>query len=408
MTDQFGPRMSGSRALEESIDYIQNEMKEDGLHSYTETAQIPVWTRGYESAKLMAPRRMRIPILGLGSSVGTNGSTIHADVIVMESFEEFQGFNEDKVNGKIVIFAQKYVSYPETVKYRVKGASVASRKGAVAVLINSVTPFSMRTPHTGHQTYDDDVKPIPAACIALEDAEMLLRMYRGGKTIKIKLRMDDQNSGIGQSRNLIGELIGREKVNESVVVVSGHLDSWDVGVGAMDDGGGAYIARFATTFLSKMGLRPRRTIRSILWTAEEQGLVGAQEYMKHHKDNEENEFNLFIESDMGTFEPLGLDFSGNQRARCIFNEVIKLLAPLNATQTDINQDAGPDISLWVDRGFPGTSLMNRNEKYFWYHHSDADSMSVEQPENLDKGAAAFAVAAYVIADLSVDMPKDLQ
>lgn len=396
--------MSGSDALEASIDYIREEMKADGLRSYTEPVDIPIWKRGFESAKLLAPRRMRIPLLGLGSSVGTNG-TITADVIVVADFDEFAKLPDSLVAGKIVVFAQKFVSYGETVKYRSKGASVAARKGAVAALINSITPYSMRTPHTGHQSYDDDVTKIPAACIALEDAALLLRIYRRGEAIKIKLRMDDQNEGVGQSRNLIGELVGREKVNTSVVVVSGHLDSWDVGVGAMDDGGGAFIARFATTFLAQMGLRPRRTIRSILWTAEEQGIVGAQSYMSRHSGTEAKEFNFFIESDMGTFDPIGMDFSGNAMAKCIFNEVVELLGPLNATQTASPQDAGPDIEMWTRRGFPGASLMNKNERYFWYHHSEADSMLVEDSGNLDRGAAAFAVTAYVIADLSIDIPK---
>lgn len=408
MTDKFGPRMSGSQALEDAIDYIRDEMTADGLKAHTETAEIPIWKRGEERARLIEPRHIDLPMLGLGSSVGTNSTELIADVIVVESFEEFELIPSSEVTGKIVVFAQKFVSYGETVQYRAKGASVAARKGAFAALINSVTPNSMRNPHTGHQSYDHDVKKIPAACITGEDAAMLVRFYQRGVPIKIGLTMAAENLGTGQSRNLIGELIGREKVNESVVVVSGHLDSWDVGVGAMDDGGGAFIARFATTFLAQMGLRPRRTIRTILWTAEEQGYVGALAYMNQHKAAEKEEFNFFIESDMGTFEPLGLDFSGNALAKCIFDEVVLLLEPLNATQTTSPQDAGPDISVWTDRGFPGASLMNQNDKYFWYHHSAADSMLVESSENLDKGAAAFAVAAYVIADLSIDIPKDVK
>lgn len=406
MTDKFGPRMTGSAALEGAIDYVRDEMKADGLQAYTEPVEVPVWRRGSESATLLSPRVANIPMLGLGSSVGTNGTNLTANAIVVQSFAEFKKISD--ATGKIVVFAQKFVSYGETVRYRSTGASVAARKGAVAVLINSVTPNSMRNPHTGHQSYEEGVRKIPAACITNEDAMMLLRFQNRGVPIKISIRMEAENLGTGQSRNLIGELMGREKVNESVVVVSGHMDSWDVGVGAMDDGGGAFIARFATTFLAQMGLRPRRTIRSILWTAEEQGYVGALAYMKQHQAREREEFNFFIESDMGTFEPVGLDFSGNDLAKCIFNEVVQLLGPLNATATNSPQDAGPDISVWTDRGFPGASLMNRNEKYFWYHHTAADSMLVEDSGNLDKGAAAFAVAAYVIADLSVDMPKEVK
>lgn len=406
MTDKFGPRMSGSVALEKAIDYIQEEMKADGLDAYTTEAEVPFWHRGKESATLLSPREINLPMLGLGGSVGTNG-LITADVIVVADFDEFESLPEEAVKGKIVVFAQKFTSYGETVKYRLSGASVASRKGAVAALINSVTPFSMQTPHTGQQVYDDDVKRIPAACITLEDAELLTRLYKRGEPIKIALSMEAKNLGMGQSLNLIGELKGHKKnPNQSVVIVSGHLDSWDVGVGAMDDGGGAYIARYATTFLSDMGFRPKRTIRSILWTGEEQGFFGAIAYMEQHKATEEKEFNLLMESDGGTFEPLGMDFSGNAMAKCIFNEVVKLLGPLNATQTGSPQENGPDIEQWTRRGFNGASLMNKNDKYFWYHHTQADSMLVEDTTNLDKGAAVFAVTAYVIADLSIDLPKD--
>lgn len=406
MTDLIGPRLTGSEALEEAIDYIQQEMTSDGLKTSTEPFNVPIWRRGHESAKLLLPRMAEIPILGLGYSVGTNGP-LTADAVVVESLEELQKLSNDTVRGKIVVFAQKFVSYPETVGYRVNGSSWASQKGAVAALINSVTPFSMRTPHTGMQWYMDGVKPIPVACIPIEDGAMLLRLHRRDQRIRIELNMDAENMGNGVTRNLIGELIGREKVNESVVVVSGHLDSWDVGVGAMDDGGGAYIARFATTFLHLMGLQPRRTIRAILWAGDEQGIVGAQEYMKQHQANEEKEFNFFIESDMGTFEPRGMDFSGNEMGKCIFNEVVKLLAPVNATETDSPQDAGPDINMWTKRGFPGASLMNRNERYFWFHHTMADSMLVEDSGALDKATAVFAITAYVIADLSIDFPKEV-
>lgn len=193
-----------------------------------------------------------------------------------------------------------------------------------------------------------------------------------------------------------------------VVVVSGHLDSWDIGVGAMDDGGGAFISWKALHLLKRLNLKPpKRTIRAILWTAEEIGIVGAREYERQHKSREEEEFNFFIESDMGTFTPLGLDFSGNKEAECIFKEVLKLMKPLNATKFDSPINAGPDIARWANRGFPSASLINQNEKYFYYHHSAGDSMLVENSDDLDKNTALFASAEYVIANLSVDMPKDV-
>lgn len=324
LTDSFGPRMACSESLEKAIDYVVDGMKKNQLDNvHTENATVPWWIRGYENADLVSPWKRNLPILGLGSSVGTLRGGIIADVIAVESFEEFKKFTEDQVKGKIVLFVPKWEGYGKTVVYRSDAASVAAKKGAVAALIRSIAPFSINSPHTGHQNYAKDVKKIPVAALTVEDAEMLLRMYRRGQNIQIHLEMADRNNGNCVSRNTIGELEGTTYKDKSVVVVSGHLDSWDVGVGAMDDGGGAMISWKAIEFLKAMGLRPKRTIRTILWTSEEQGLVGAQSYLNNHKANEKEEFNFFMESDIGTFEPRGLDFSGNADAACIIKEVVK-------------------------------------------------------------------------------------
>ncbi|KAG4067446.1 hypothetical protein HA402_009683 [Bradysia odoriphaga] len=408
--DEFGPRFSGSKSLERSIDYMVNKLKEVGLENvHTENAIIPRWQRGYESAHLVEPHEQNLPILGFGFSVGTPRGGIIGDVVVVESFDELDSLSDDVVHGKIVVFVPEWVSYGVTVQYRSKGASKAAKKGAVAALVRSITPFSIGSPHTGMQTYEKGVAQIPVAAITVEDSKMLLRLYRRGKRITIRLEMEDRNLDPYDSRNTISELHGcTQPIDKKVVVVSGHLDSWDVGVGAMDDGGGAFISWKAIEFLKKMNLRPARTIRSILWTGEEVGIVGAEDYQRAHAANEQEEFNFFIESDIGTFEPTGLDFSGNADAECIFQEILKLMAPLNATEFSKPTDGGPDIERWTNRGFPGASLLNRNENYFWYHHSAGDSMLLEQPQNLDKATALFAACAYVVADLSIDMPRDIQ
>ncbi|XP_019559218.3 carboxypeptidase Q-like [Aedes albopictus] len=408
LVDTFGARPAGSDQLENAIDYVLENMKRDGLENvHTENATVPHWVRGFESAQLVAPFKKNLPLLGLGGTVGTMRGGIIAEVIAVESFEEFSQLTTDQVKGKIVVFVPKWEGYGKTVVYRGKGASVASKKGAVASLIRSVTPFSIGSPHTGWQSYEDGVKKIPTACITVEDAEMILRKYRKGEKMTIHLEMEDRSLDPFVSRNTIAELQGTTFTNTSVVVVSGHLDSWDVGVGAMDDGGGAMISWKALTYLKAMGLRARRTIRAILWTGEEEGLLGGQAYKEAHMENEQKEFNFFFESDMGTFEPRGLDFTGNKDAECIFREVVKLMTALNATEFGTPADGGPDISHWTSRGFPGASLLNKNEKYFWFHHSAGDTMAVEDPKSLDKCAAIWAAAAYVIADLSVAMPKDV-
>ncbi|XP_031626314.1 carboxypeptidase Q-like [Contarinia nasturtii] len=407
MTDKFGGRMSGSKSLENAIDYMVDEMKKAGLDNvHTENATVPHWERGYENCQMLTPRWTKINIIGLGSSVGTIRGGLFADVVVVESFEEFDKLTEATVRGKIVLFVPEWQGYSKTMQYRSQAASVASKKGAVAALVRSITPYSIASLHTGSQKYSNDVKnKIPVAAVTVEDAYMMLRMYRRGQKITLHLEMDDTNLEDFVSRNTIAELAGERKA--PVVVVSGHLDSWDVGVGAMDDGGGAFIAWKALHLLKRLNLKPKRTIRAILWTAEEQGLHGAKAYEREHKPHEREEFNFFIESDVGTFTPLGLQFKGNKEAECIFKEVLKLMSPLNATEFD-TEFMGPDISLWVNRGFPGASLFNKNEKYFYYHHSVGDSMLVENPDDLDKNTALFAAAAYVIADLSVDMPKDIK
>lgn len=324
LVDKFGPRMTGSDSLDHAIDYVVDEMKKAGMENvHTENATVPHWIRGYENADMVTPLKKNLPILGLGSSIGTPRGGIIADVIAYESFDEFTNVPESEVKGKIVVFVPKWESYGKTVVYRSNAASVAARKGAVGALIRSITPFSINSPHTGHQHYADDVKKIPVAALTVEDAEMILRMFRRGEKIQIRLEMEDRNMEDCISRNTIGELQGSKFTNTSVVVVSGHLDSWDVGVGAMDDGGGAMISWKAVEFLKAMGLRAKRTIRAILWTSEEQGLVGAQEYMNAHKSTEKEEFNFFMESDMGTFEPTGLDFTGTADAECIIKEILK-------------------------------------------------------------------------------------
>lgn len=224
--DKFGPRMSGTKALENSIDYMVTKLKEVGLENvHTENATIPRWQRGYESAQLIQPHERNLPILGLGTSVGTPPDGITGHVVVVESFEEFDNLADDVVRGKIVLFVPKWVSYLITVEYRYKSASVASKKGAIAALVRSITTFSIGSPHTGAQKYEDGVVQIPAAAVTVEDADMLLRMYRRGDRITVRLKMDDKNLDPYVSRNTISELQGRtQPTDKKVVVVSGHLD----------------------------------------------------------------------------------------------------------------------------------------------------------------------------------------
>jgi carboxypeptidase Q len=224
-----------------------------------------------------------------------------------------------------------------------------------------------------------------------------------GEKLVITLKMNDTTLPDTVSRNVIGEIRGREKPEE-VVVVSGHIDSWDVGQGAMDDGGGMIISQEALALLRFLELRPRRTLRSILWTTEEFGLIGVQQYIKQHAEDMNNFVTVF-ESDIGTFRPVGLDFSGTDDAGCILQEVLKLLSPVNATEYRKLPEVGSDIGYFIEKGVPGVSLNTERSKYFWYHHSEGDTMTVENSDELDLCTAVWTVASYVIADLSVTLPR---
>ncbi|MGH7552224.1 MAG: M20/M25/M40 family metallo-hydrolase, partial [Longimicrobiales bacterium] len=273
LVDQFGPRFSGTENLERAIDWILAEMKSDGLANVRgEPVMVPRWVRGEESAELISPRRVRLPMLGLGGSIGTLADGITAEVLVVGSFQELTTRAAD-ARGRIVLYDVPFTSYGETVQYRTMGAVEAAKAGAVASLIRSVTPYSMKTPHTGSMRYEDGVPRIPHAALTPEDAGMLRRMQERGERVVVRLWMSAQTLPDAPSRNVVAEVLGREKPDE-VVVLGGHIDSWDVGQGAMDDGGGSVAAWEAVRLIHRLGLRPRRTVRVVLWTNEENGVDG--------------------------------------------------------------------------------------------------------------------------------------
>lgn len=402
--DRFGARPSGSKALEHSIDYMVDILRGQRLDSvHTEEASIINWRRGHEEAWIVRPRKKKMSILGLGGSVATPAKGIEAPVLVVQSFEDLRK-NAKKAKGKIVVFNQAYVSYSETTKYRVNGATEAAKAGAVAALVRSVTPLSINSPHTGFMVYDNNTPRIPTASITVEDAELLARFQGRGRHPVIKLVMRAKRLPPGISRNTIVEIRGRTKPEE-IVSLSGHLDSWDVGQGAMDDGAGAFISWRALAVLRRLGLRPRRTLRAILFIGEEQGITGAMDYFKRHFPYERDLLNVVMESDSGTFRPLGLAFSGtNKRARCIVAEVLRLFAPINATQLTLGVSE-PDIGPWIQKGVPALSLNTVTKKYFYFHHTEGDTMSVLDRHELDLCTALWAAASYIFADLSIRLPR---
>ncbi|OCT77032.1 carboxypeptidase Q isoform X1 [Xenopus laevis] len=400
--DTVGNRMSGSENLKTAIAYMYKSLQEDDLDRvYLEPVKVPHWERGEESAMLLEPRKKSLAILGLGGSIGTPVEGISAEVIVVSSFAELHNRSKE-AKGKIVVYNEPFVNYGETVRYRGSGAVEAAKVGAVASLIRSVTPLSVYSPHTGWQWYENDVPKIPTASITVEDAEMLSRMASRGLKIVIQLKMGAVNHPDADSYNTVAEIVG-SKYPEQVVIVSGHLDSWDVGQGAMDDGGGAFISWEALSLIKDLGLRPKRTLRLVLWTGEEQGGVGASQYYELHKKNISN-IDLVMESDIGTFMPLGMQFTGKPEARAIMTEVMQLLQPINITSL-YDYAEGTDINSWMQAGVPGASLFDDISKYFWFHHSQGDTMTVQDPVWMNLCAAVWTVVSYVIADMEEMLPR---
>ncbi|HET9982848.1 MAG TPA: M28 family metallopeptidase [Longimicrobiales bacterium] len=401
LVDRFGPRLSGTPNLERAIDWVLGEMKKDGLENvHGEPVRVPHWVRGEESADLVEPRPYRLHMLGLGGSIGTPAGGITAKVLVVSSFDELERKAAD-AKGKIVLFDVPFTSYGETVRYRSGGATAAAKAGAVASLIRSVSSFSMQNVHTGAMRYDSTTPRIPHAAISVEDAMMLHRMQDRGDPVVVKLVMGAKTLPDALSRNVVAELRGSEKPDE-VVVMGGHIDSWDVGQGAMDDGGGVVAAWEAVRLMKRLGLRPRRTVRVVAWTNEENGTAGGRGYAAAHAAEIPNHV-LAIESDGGVFKPLGFGFTGPDAGLPLAQAIGKLLDRIGAG-TVHRGEGGADIAALVQRGVPGMGLEVDGSRYFWYHHSAADTLDKLDPHELAQCVATMAVMAFVAADIPDRLP----
>jgi carboxypeptidase Q len=397
LTDTIGNRLSGSPALDRAIEWAVAEMKKDGLENvHTERVMVPKWVRGAESADLVEPVRHPMAMLGLGNSVGTPREGVRGEVVVVHSFEELDA-KAAMARGRIVLFNAAFTNYGETVRFRSNGPSRAASYGAVAALVRSIGPDGLRLPHTGALQYTNDAPKIPAAAISSEDADRLQRMTDRGERAVVELRMEAHFDPDAESANVIGELRGRTNPDE-VVVVSGHLDSWDVGAGATDDGGGCIVTWEALRLMKALNLRPRRTVRVVLWTNEENGGRGGLAYRDQHRA-ELSKHVMMLESDGGVFRPLGFGFSGSDRARETVRAIASLLTGIGASQISTG-GGGADIGPSLQEGhIPGMSLDVDGSKYFLIHHTQADTIDKIDPVEMAKCAAAVAVMAYVVADL---------
>jgi hypothetical protein len=409
LTDRIGNRLSGSKALERAIEWAVATMKADGHENVrAEKVMVNHWVRGAESGALVAPVERPLSLIGLGGSGATPRKGLVGEVVVVTDFAEMDRLGA-RVKGKIVLFNKpltytegKGTDYGEVAQYRGRGPTRAAALGAKAALVRSLTTHSLRTPHTGATRFMDAQKPIPAAALATEDADLIARLAASGEPVRVKLLLSGRKLPDAPSANVVAELRGRERPDE-IVVISGHIDSWDVGQGAHDDGAGVVMAMQALTLLRKLGLTPRRTIRAVLFTNEENGLGGARQYAVDHAA-ELGKHVMALEADSGAFQPRGFRVQGSEQALRQVTDIASLLQPIDGHRAEAGH-GGADIGVMEGAGVPLLGLWVDPARYFDYHHTEADTLDKVSPRDLARGVAAVALIAYVVADMAEPLAR---
>jgi len=409
LTDRIGHRLSGSAGLEQAVAWTAAEFKRDGIEDvWTESVMVPHWVRGRESARIVLPTEREMPVLALGGSVGTPDGGLSAEVIVVESIAELEEAGI-AVHGKIVLFNKPMqagfdaeVGYGSVVGMRTRGASEAARLGAVGMLIRSLGTADFRLPHTGALRYADDAPRIPAAAISAEDAALIRRLTDAGDDVRVRLDLGAVQLPDSESANVIAELKGRE-LPEQIVLIGAHLDSWDVGHGAHDDGTGCVVVMETLRLIHKLGLEPRRTIRAVLFTNEENGLRGGSDYAKRHADDHHV---VAIEMDGGGFAPLGFGITAGPGGVEMIEAISEQLEGIGASQV-FPRGGGADISPLRKKGVPVMGLVVEPTRYFDYHHSEADTLDKVDRRELDRNVAAMTVMAGSLAERDGTLPQSV-
>ena len=419
LANNIGPRLTGSAQAAKAVEYVARELKAIGCDVQLEKVMVPHWVRGEETAALVQFPGMaqgttqKIILCALGESVATPKEGITADVVTAKNFDELKAMPRDKVAGKIVLFnypfdkqmaAQSYSgqAYGEAVEYRSDGPSAAARQGAVACLIRSVGGADYRIPHTGQTKYADDAPKIPAGAVTAEDADLIVDLAKQG-SVKMKLVLTPQSLPDVESANVIGDIKGSEHP-EQIVIVSGHLDSWDLGTGAIDDGAGVAVSMEAANLIQKLRLKPKRTIRVIAWMNEENGLAGAKQYAKDHEKDWANHF-AAMETDGGAGHPVGLYVKAKPEVKTMLKAVSSILQESGAGALALTENAGADVGLIEKAGVPGFAPIQDNRFYFNYHHTAADTLDKIVPKELAENSAVVAVAAYALANAEQPLPR---
>ena len=419
LSNNIGPRLSGSAQAQKAVEYVAAELKALGLEVRLEKVMVPHWVRGEETAALVqfpgqaSGTTQKVVLTALGGSVATPPEGLTAEVVVVRDFDELKSLGKEKISGRIVVFNHPFdkrmaaqgrggEAYGQAVVYRSEAPSAAARLGAVAALIRSVGGAAYRLPHTGATRYADDAPKIPAAAVTEEDAEMMAALASQGP-LRMRLVLTPREFPDAVSYNVIGDLKGSEHP-EQVVIVSGHLDSWDLGTGAIDDGAGVAAAMQAAQLVKQLGLKPKRTIRVVAWMNEENGLRGGKTYAAEHAGEVANHF-AAIETDGGANRPLGIYIAGKGEIKPMLEPIAKVLAASGAGLLQMRDGVGADIDPLAKLGVPNFSPIQDSRFYFNYHHTAADTLDKIDPHELAENAAVNAVLTYGLANLEQPLPR---
>jgi carboxypeptidase Q len=415
LSENIGPRISGSPQAQQAVEYVAAELRKLGLEVTLEKVMVPHWIRGEERGELttfpgQAPHTsQKIILTALGNSPATPPDGITAEVIAVNNFDELAALGREKVAGKIVLYNAKFDermaaegragdSYEHVYAYRSEGAQKAVALGAVASLIRSLGDADYRLTHTGYSI----AAGIPAAAVTAEDAQLIADLAQQGR-VTMHLVLTPQTLPNTQSYNVIADLKGSEHP-EQIVIVSGHLDSWDLGTGAIDDAAGVAVAMQVANLCKQLGLHPKRTLRVIAWMDEENGTAGGITYGAEHKSDSANHIAAF-ESDLGAGHPLGMEGNFKPEAAPALQPFAKVLESIGANLLQPTGASGADIEPLGAAGVPVFGLIQDNRTYFHYHHTPADTLDKVNPRELSENAALIAVYAYGIADAPKSLPR---
>jgi hypothetical protein len=420
LANNIGPRLSGSPQAERAVEYVADQMRKLGLDVRLQKLSVPHWVRGEERAQLIefpgmaAGTTQKIVVAALGGSIATPADGMTGEIVVVNSFDELNALGSERVKGKIVLFNNKFDremaasgfglnAYGQAVAYRGGGAIAAGRLGAIAVLVRSAGGSQNRLVHTGAMRYDPKVTQIPAAAVSFEDAETIAYLAKMGR-VRMKLVLTPQTLPNATSYNVIGDLKGSDLPDE-VIVVGGHLDSWDLGTGAIDDACGVAMSMQVAHLINQLKLKPRRTIRIIAYMNEENGSVGGRTYGEEQAGNMAKHF-AAIESDLGASHPVGFLFSGKADAAPFFAPIANILRGQGAGIAQLQPGGvGTDIGPLTQGGVPSFAPYFDSRTYFNYHHTEADTLDKIDPKELAEGGSVMAVLAFGLANLEQPIPR---